>query len=455
MSFFMPNASKNKFPIQLRMSLAAISTALLIHSQAAFAECFETVDIVNGNYHISTQCLHHNNLALAKYINKRAPEKDLYFLPSVADGSFKEALESVDPTRNAAALYTASNNLFLLNQSLSRHTKDQHHFLNYNETGSRGAQTASNFYPEGQLFASLDSDDEWGSDVSVEAEPSQTFPSYAIWGELVGAFSSQKRERQTMGFDPTTGGLIFAFEANLHPRVHVGGGAAYTHTHIHQHEKSGHADIDQGYLFAYGFWNRDHFYLDAALWGDFFQIHQVREIHMTGFEFHSTSDPRGWQIAPHLEVGLECRVWESCVSLQSFVMFDWAASWQQSYQEGGSGPFNMGQKSHYSSFLRSETGLRLFETIGFDAWSLVFQQKVSILNKKPFHVGRLNAFLVGSPGSFTVETLSTPQNGAIAEFAVLFEPEDKSYPFGTVAYQGEFTRAYKSEQISLEVCWNF
>ncbi|MBI3236598.1 MAG: hypothetical protein HYZ48_02690 [Chlamydiales bacterium] len=86
---------------------------------------------------------------------------------------------------------------------------------------------------------------------------------------------------------------------------------------------------------------------------------------------------------------------------------------------------------------------------------MTFEEKIAYVNKKPFGVGRMDAFLVGSPGSFTVETLSTTQNLGIGEFAILFEPLNLYYPFGTIAYQGEFSNPYKSHQILLELSWDF
>lgn len=434
------------------------------------------VDLIDALSQIPTNCLGGNNLSLAKYINEEAPEKAFYFLPALVNGTLSKALQSVAPTRNAAALYTTNNNVFMLSQSLSRHLREQRHFLKLGDNGSTSGKTASMWEDQHNLSAALDwdyighdndSDDTCidsgqiadahmpGSNVPIDDADYATFPPYAMWAEVIGAFSYQKAEHQTPGFNPVSGGLILALEANLDLDVRVGGGAAYTYTHIHQNRGAGHAHIDQEYLFAYGFWGPGHFYLDAALWGGLFHIHQVRKIDMTAFSFRSTSDPSGWQLSPHLELGLDYQVFRKWFNLQPFAMFDWANSWQKSYKESGNGPFNMGQKSHYASFLRSELGIRFFETVNFNRWRLVFQEKASYVNKKPFDVGTVNAFLVGSPGSFTVETLSTPQNAGVGEFAMIFEPKDTGYPFGVIAYQGEFSQPYQSHQLFLEICWNF
>ena len=135
-------------------------------------------------------------------------------------------------------------------------------------------------------------------------------------------------------------------------------------------------------------------------------------------------------------------------------MIDWVNNWQERYKERGS-PLNAGQKSHYSSFLRSETGVRLYQTARYENWNLIVQEKVSYVNKKPFGVGKVNAFLVGAPGSFTVETLTTVQNLGVAELEFVFQPNNQKHPSTTLQYQGEFGSMYQSHLVSVDVTWNF
>jgi hypothetical protein len=70
-------------------------------------------------------------------------------------------------------------------------------------------------------------------------------------------------------------------------------------------------------------------------------------------------------------------------------------------------------------------------------------------------VGRVNAFLVGAPGSFTVTTLTTPQNLGVGQFEMVFEPHKKCYPRTTFSYQGEFGSMYQSHMGSIELNWSF
>jgi hypothetical protein len=405
--------------------------------------------------HIPTYTLHGNNLIFAEYINQNAPYDAFYFVPSVLNGTLADALESAAPTRNAIGLFTANNNLLFLNQSFSRHSRDSRQYRH--EKVTQGILLAEN---EGVNLAENDLKNEPKRLIANPVVQSNAIEAakenhpYQLWGEIIGAAAYQKSQDQTPAFQPLTGGAIVAFDAHGTDHGWYGGGAAYTYTHIHEENGYGHSHVNQEYLFIYGLWNNAHFYGDLAIWGGLFQIDNVRNISMTGFDFTSKSHPNGWQLAPHVEVGYDSDVAYHTM-IEPFVMFDWINNWQKHYRESGNSPFNAGQKSHYSSFLRSEAGLRFYETIKFDSWNLVLQEKGSYVNKAPFHVGTVTAFLVGAPGSFTVETFTKTQNLAAVEMQFLFEPANTRYPYGAIAYQGEFGSKYQSHQLAVNICWNF
>jgi outer membrane autotransporter protein len=241
--------------------------------------------------------------------------------------------------------------------------------------------------------------------------------------------------------------------------LQVGGGVSYLFTHIHEKEDQGHSNINQEDAFVYSSWDNQTFYFDLLVMGGAVQIDQVRKTTMTGFSFRSSSHPNGWQLLPHLELGFKKNVGDQCTLnkyyLNPFVMLDWANAWQESYKEKGDSPFNAAQKSHYGSLLRTEAGVRFYETFPFDSWNFSVQEKISYVNTHSFHAGRVNAFLVGSPGAFTVETLASAQNLGVAQLAMSFDPINAYYPKTTLFYQGEFGRRYQSNQLNIELAWQF
>ena len=281
---------------------------------------------------------------------------------------------------------------------------------------------------------------------------------YAVWVEAIGAFASQDAQHQTPEFSPTTGGITIAFDGKVARSVKVGCGMSYLHTSIDQKKHVGHSDTNQETLFVYAAWEDKNFYVDAAIWGGLFQTKQTRKIQMTGFNFKATSEPDGGQLTPHLEFGYNHSFQYSQnvqLTLSPLFMLDWANAWQDSYKEKGATPFNAAQKSHHASLLRSEAGLRLSEIYFYHSWNLIFQEKASYVNTHSFSAGRVNAFLVGSPNSFTVETLTSAQNLGVIQLLATLSPLEACYPLTTIFYQGEFGGSYQSHQINLELAWNF
>jgi len=52
--------------------------------------------------------------------------------------------------------------------------------------------------------------------------------------------------------------------------------------------------------------------------------------------------------------------------INPFVMVDWANNWQDEYEEEGNGPFNISEVDHYSWLLRTEAGIRFYQSFLFD-----------------------------------------------------------------------------------------
>ena len=399
---------------------------------------------------IPTGSLSGNNLIFAKYINKNAPQDAFYFVPAVLDGTLSRALESAAPTRNAFSLYTASNNLFYLTTGLSNHLRNRSRYIRaVAPTSTAAIASKPKDFQSEELLASLSDFQKPRNAVMSDKKKN------SIWFEAIGAIAYQKAQHQTPGFQPASGGAILAYDGKTSEHTRLGIGISYLFTHLHEKEKAGHSNINQEDLFIYGSWENKQFYLDGCLLGGLFQVDQVRKIHMTGFDFKSTSHPHGWQLLPHLELGYHYTRSEGVeLTINPFIMVDWANAWQHSYKEKGKGPFNAGQKSHHSSLVRTEGSLRFYETLFFDNWDLVFQEKVGYVNVHSFGTGRVQAFLVGSPGAFTVSTLTSNQNLGVAELALIFAPHSSSLT-STIFYQGEFGSKYKSHQVALEFAWNF
>ncbi len=389
---------------------------------------------------IPTIGLKGNNWTLADYINANAPDTASYFLPSQANGTLNEALESAAPTRNAFSIFAMDNAVFYARSALTVRSQDSR-LLN---RSLRMQPTAS----KGELGYLAARDDQLLS-CSKKGRPNQ------IWGEIIGADAYQKSQQQTPKFQPLSFGFVLGYDYEKEDKGRIGGGLAYMYTHLIEKENAGHSNLNQELIFAYGLWNQHQFYINASIWFGIFQNKNVRNIHMTGFQFESKSHPRGLQFDPHLEIGYSGDFCDDQCIIEPFYMIDWVHNWQPRYEETSKGPFKFGQNQLHSSMLRNELGLRFYEIFSYEVWKLTLQEAASYVNKKPYSVGSVNAYLVGAPGNFAVETLSWTQNLGSAALQFLFEPMDSRYPSGMIAYRGEFGSRYQSHQVGMNVDWGF
>ena len=414
---------------------------------------------------IPTSSLSGNNLIFADYINTHAPQDVFYFIPAAYNGTLAEALESAAPTRNAFSFYTASSNLFYFTTSLSTKLRQQHLVQSrarrvYTAQNSRAARPSQDARSAEVLLTSLSAaSQETEACAAYEEMLCEEKQPYSVWFEAIGALAYQKAQSQTPAFDPGSAGAILAFDGKVSENGRLGLGLAYLYTHIHEKKHAGKANINQEDLFVYATWDNGEFYLDGCVLGGLFQTRQERNIRIPSFNFESSSHPDGWQLLPHAEVGYNYNLWKCARSLEigfnPFVMVDWANTWQESYKEKGSGPFNAGQKEHYASLLRTEAGIRFYETLFYDNANLIFEEMVGYINIQTYGAGKVHAFLVGSPGAFTVTTLKGAQNLGVGQFTVAWAPHCSNYPTTSLFYQGEFGEKYQSHQAGLDFAWNF
>lgn len=421
---------------------------------------------------IPTQSLTGNNKRFAKYINRYAPEDIFYFIPSYLDGTLSKALESAAPTRNALSLFSVDNNLFFLNTGLSTYLRGHRYVTSDSHKESSVAFLEDFCENKGcfdkEIMIASNSDSEWliaNQTQKPLQDPKKVNPlsssrPYTLWGEGLGALASQKAQHQTPGFEPSSIGFILGLDRSIGKYLRTGGCFSTLFTHVHEKENAGFSRTAQELLCLYATGSYHQFYADLALWTGLFQTYQKRNIEMTGFHFKASSHPGGVQLAPHLELGYDWKIQQKIPSAWQFIInpfltTDWVTAWQERFKERGNGPFNAEQRPITASFLRIETGIRAYETIGFTTWSLGLEQKGSYVYRNPFELGTINAFLVGSPGSFMVDTLSAKESLGVFGLACFFKSAYRQYPYGSLSYQGEFNKQYRSNQLTLEISWNF
>jgi len=398
-----------------------------------------------GIIQIPTNGLTYNNLRLANYLNANASRSVISLFAPLQGDALSAALESAAPTRNAFLTFTSQITQIAMGRLLYDQLR-QDRWRNQPYKGSSVAAAPAS----DSLVASL------GDCVTVGKPRSNTNGNkkpYSVWSGAFGEYAHEKKQHQSPAFSTGSGGLVAAWDYKgkyAHP---VGVGFAYAHTHLHEEEGAGHANIDQGDLFCYGTFTAGQWYFDTAFWGGYYHAKNVRKIHFKGFANSATMKTDGWQFTPHLEVGYEQQL--GWFGIEPFAQCDWVNCWEKGANESGAGILNMGQNGRYCSLLRSETGVHFEEILTYGWGTLTLMEKGSYAYQKTFHTGNIRAFLIGSPGSFEVSTLTGAQNLGVGEVEALFTPNSKRYPYGSLSYHVELGSRYQTHQGMIKIGGDF
>ncbi len=381
-----------------------------------------------------------NTQVLAGYFLDYAPETLSFLAASIEDGTIAEAMASISPGRNTQSSASASfNNSRSAGSVVSARVKSQ--------------QANSNAKVNAQLLSSLTMPG------NKKVDFDQLANKQSFWMQGVGCFAHQGAQNQTPSYNSSTGGVILGYDRFINDYLQLGVGASYMYTSLKQGQNAGHSSVNQENIILYSALTNGYYYLDTSLTGGFFQIHQVRNVQMTGFSAQAVSNPSGYNLVPHAEIGFNLErnkpKWVNGITFNPFVMLDWASTWQNGFSESGAAPFNMGQTAQYSSILRTELGMRLTETVAFKHFDLILQEKGSYVNMQLFGVGTNTGFIVGSPGFFTLDALYSQLGLGAVQLVVVLEPHNTRYPSIDAVYQGEFSYIYMSNQCSLGLTWRF
>ena len=390
-----------------------------------------------------------SNAALASYIMATAPEAAIYLIPSIMDGSINQALDSIAPSRNQVTSYTSASN-----QASVSSTTFASYLRNQQMGSGLGGGAPIGKLNGDQFVVSLDPNTQKRGGLTNKAGRR------TAWLQGLGALSYQRAQQQIPAFNSSTAGFVAGVDQMVTDQIRLGAGATYMYTHLGQNGSAGFSNMNQEGLFVYGSWDNNQFYVDASFLAGMFQIHQIRNIQMTGFSFKATSNSTGWNIDPHLELGYSLRFNnkeknQRSYNVNPFAMVDWANTWQNGYNETGASPFNMGKPSRHTSILRSEFGLRLYEKIGFKDFAVTFQEKGSYANVQQYGATNNTAYIVGAPSSFIVEPFLPGQNVGVAQAMILIEPYNEKLPSFSTFYQGEFNKQGVTNQVNLWLSWSF
>jgi uncharacterized protein with beta-barrel porin domain len=397
---------------------------------------------------LSTQGLKGNNLKIANYLNLLAPNADslgltdqFELLNDLSFSEYQSALESIDPLRNSASAFVASNVLFMFSESLGSHFIKRR-LAGHSKANHQTKETA--FIADNEVSTVNPSPRN-----TIYAPPPNT--DSQLWAMGFGQFSHQDAQDQIPGFHFNSGGFFVAYDYGNIDQGCIGALAGYAHSSIQQQQSMGNSHLNTGYLSVYGMRSFSHFFLDAAIWGARMGVDQKRVISFPGFNETAKSSFDAGQIDLHVGAGYDFNIYTG--TLEPFGLLDWAFEWDPSYSEGGAIPYNMKVSSRTSWMLRFETGLNGYNTTTYNWGIFIAQAKLSYVYKKPHNIGHLHAAIVSAPASFVVEAFTASQS--LASFAVELFWQTSWNGYGSIRYDGEFGSGYSSNQFYGKIGYSF
>ncbi len=442
-----------------------------------------------------TQGLQGNNLRVANYLNKLAPDADALgltdqfdLLNDLSPSQYQKALKAISPSRNSISTFAAQNVMFMFAESLDshftkrrlarNHNKNRHAeetaFVADNECLAANQSPRQTMYASQQdinsqaeamsvcQFSSQSSQDQrlgFANNALLAANQSPRQTMYAppkntnsqIWAMGFGQFSSQDSQNQTPGFDFNSGGFFAAYDYGNTDQGCIGALAGYAHSSVHEHQSMGNSHLNAGYLSIYGMRYFSDFFIDAAIWGEYMSVNQKRVISFPGFKETATSSYHAEQLDLHVGMGYDFNI--NTGTIEPFGLLDWVHEWDPSYSEKGAAPYNMKFSSRTSWMLRLETGLNGYKTTTYSWGVFIAQAKLSYVYKKPHHVGHLNAAIVSAPASFVVEAFTAEQNLVSPAIELFWQTNWNG--FASISYDGEFGSGYSSNQFYGKLGYSF
>jgi uncharacterized protein with beta-barrel porin domain len=186
-------------------------------------------------------------------------------------------------------------------------------------------------------------------------------------------------------------------------------------------------------------------YIEFCLWGTYNQFKNRRHIVYPGFDATAYSSHHGWQITPSVSIGYDMS--NQWGVIEPFASLDAVIGFEPKFSETKAFPYNMSYPHNTSKLLRFEAGINAYETWVRKWGSCIVRETLSYVLRKPYHVGTVNAAIVGAPGSFTVYSFTKEQNILSPGIEIFFK--HKKGGFFSLTYDGEFSfgSGYTSNEV--------
>ena len=271
-----------------------------------------------------------------------------------------------------------------------------------------------------------------------------------IWVSPFGNMVHVQERGKIPRYNNQIGGMFIGYDHQSSNYL-VGAGVGYAFDYVSYGKGTGHGKINDEMGCVYGSYDMEHFKINAALWGGFYQFRNIRHAKVCTIKITSKGKTHGWTFSPHLEISSPWNLGtNNCNTVEPFVKFDWVNDWQHRFTETGKAGLNLKVHGLYYSLLQSEAGLRFYEKFAFEWGYLCLEEKISYVNQAPFHVHSVRTSFVGATSSFPIEIASDRVENLVAvQLMGSFTPRNGNYPYGGFTLQTMANSSYQSYLASL------
>jgi autotransporter-associated beta strand protein len=398
-------------------------------------------------------CVTGNALKLLNYLNENLFNNDIVqniafdLLPSMLAGcpQYLAALESLCPARFATLSLSGIDMGFEFGKALYSRMLISHHqrskrvessevaFLPQEDLLSM-AKVPPSVLPRGKVINTARGDKNWD-----------------VWAEGFDACLHGKSDSQNPSFGTNIYGALVGVERSFDNGL-FGFGIGYGDARVNEKHDLGIGKLGDLTGFIYGSGYFQNWYFDLGLFAAGLKIESERDfVRSLLIESQvmaaAESNHHALQGTVHFATGYDfSTTWGT---FEPFILEDWTLQYEEKFEEHAS-PFNMSLRSRSFSALRSEAGLHTYQSWQ-GAWGLgTLRETFSYVNILPFGVGKIEAAILGVPGSFSQDSYTHSHNLFHGGLQVFFKRQvecNKTAPFFSLSYDGEIGRGYSSNAV--------
>ena len=363
----------------------------------------------------------------------------------------EEALNMIQPARNAIATSVSSNTQFSAFNVISSRSAT---WRFWNALGQQKPQKEISLLEEELLVsnASQPFKKKALNSPSCVLNMGRPGDGYAVWFNPFGDISHVNTSAGAeLPFHTYTGGGVLGTDICISNAgiLEAAIGAARSSIVMNQ----GHQTVNYYLAALNGTYTIDNFFIEAGVMASYDQLENRRYINFLALNRTASSSHNMWQLTPQLSFGYLC--WAASWGLEPFIAEDWVFNFEAKVAEHGAADLDSSIKARNSSLLRSAIGLNIYKDYTFTNKSvLLFRATGAYVNKVPFNLGKMAvSFFQVETGSFEVISFTKTQNLGMAGVEFVYGATNGM--FGSIQYDGEFGQGYSANELQLQVGYSF